>query len=218
MNDPQKMVPRIMMSFAAWQRIMGFTMAAPTHEVAGFAYVEVRGNALYIDRPFILKQTVGLHGADTDALALAELISKLSMETQGPIGLNFQWHSHVDAGAYFSPTDMQSISKTTGDWLISMVVNRRGDMCCRFDTFNPTWFGMEVRVVIDYSNMDPQQALYCEEQVKQHVKVRHNFRPAEETGEMPYGPPNPRLLGSGRDLRPRRLWLARARRWPWWHR
>ena len=46
--------------------------------------------------------------------------------------------------SYFSHTDCETIDQFTGDFLVSIVGNRRGDYLCRVDVFQPIRLGISV--------------------------------------------------------------------------
>ena len=132
-NAPKAGMPIVMMSHEVWQTIMAYVRACPV-EINGFGMVSMihQGN-IYVRDVFILEQeATATHVATNDA-ALAAFLDRHLANGGHPGEIRFQWHSHVDMPARFSATDIALIQRWPGDWLVSLVVNKRGEYSCRID-------------------------------------------------------------------------------------
>jgi len=143
------------MSEATWHKLMAYVIAVGPLEINGFGYVRLtpedtvwldRDGAIWIDDVFIIGQLVTAASANTDKAALDAHIASMVQGGTPMEALRFQWHSHVDADAYCSGTDTDSIDQWPGHWLISLVTNKRGERYVRFDTFTG---GVRVGVEIE---------------------------------------------------------------------
>lgn len=103
-------------------------------EINGIAKVTTYGDAFFIDEIAVLKQEVSGTHAEMDTDDLANFLALRDDFDQWKC----QWHSHVHMGVFWSPTDEGAIKTIgeTGDWLISMVFNKKGEVKTRLDTFN----------------------------------------------------------------------------------
>lgn len=138
-------IPRVQISFQDWQKMMAYVINCPT-EINGFGLVEVRDDIIRVKDVFILDQVASPGHAEVDHDALTHFIHEMVLSGTGnPGSIKFQWHSHVNMESYFSPTDTANIERWPGDWLISLVVNKRGEFRCRLDIFEP--FRVEIDVI-----------------------------------------------------------------------
>lgn len=147
----------------ALEKIMSYIKLCPV-EINGFAYVK-RYDAKTIglmspDDVFITPQVVTMGSADVDATTVSTALA-MATEAGRASEMRLQWHSHVNGPAYFSGTDMNTID-SYGDagsqWMVSMVLNKRGDFSARLDMFAPMRAGVEMevlQVVLD-SDFDDQ--------------------------------------------------------------
>lgn len=77
-------------------------------------------------------------GADTeiDWQAASELFGS----SECPEKIRFSWHSHVNMGVFMSGTDtanVESYGKVGAQYLFSLVVNKKREMCMQYDVFKP---------------------------------------------------------------------------------
>ncbi|HVX24569.1 MAG TPA: hypothetical protein VG992_04505 [Candidatus Saccharimonadales bacterium] len=145
-TNPQQqclVAPRVQIPATVWQKMMAYILNCPT-EVNGFGYVEARGSTLVITDVFILDQVASAAHVETDQLALAAHMEVMRQAGREPSQLRFQWHSHVNMEAYFSGVDTGNIDEWLGDWLISLVANKRGEYSCRLDVLRGLRVGVEV--------------------------------------------------------------------------
>jgi len=78
--------------------------------------------------------------------------------------------------AFFSSIDTGNIDNYNSDWMVSLVVNKRGDYQVRLDIFKPFRISnIPVKILVDIpTNLDLIVA--CQADVQQHVKQQGAFR------------------------------------------
>jgi len=119
-------------------RIMEYAQAA-TGEISGFGSINPHNGI--VDKLFpLMNQTCS--GAETEINP--EMILEFIKSGQSARA-NVWWHSHVNMGCFWSPTDNECI-ETLGQTmtsLLSIVVNKKREYKARFDLFRP------IRVTLD---------------------------------------------------------------------
>ncbi len=129
---------RVVISFDAFQKMMFFVDSCP-YEISGFGIVEESGSTLSIKEVFLVKQSTssqGLH-VETDQKAFNEFVGRLAKNGGDPGKLKFQWHSHANSRVFFSCEDVDTIRAYLCDYMISCVLNKKGEHRCRIDIFKP---------------------------------------------------------------------------------
>ncbi len=174
--------PALLIARSAWDKIMGYTTQCPI-EVNGFGYLKVVDQYTLLlgsaDDVFITPQVASIASADVDGTAVALAFDQAFRAGRGQ-QLRLQWHSHVDLAAYHSGTDMRTIdSYASGGatWMVSMVVNRRGERVARLDIYNPFRTGYLIPVR-EYVELDEELLAACRGELL--TNVRH---------EVPVGKP-----------------------------
>lgn len=106
-------------------------------EISGLSEVGVSPRGFVLKQPFILKQTVTTGSTDLTEAA-AEFVFKLVSENQSPAPFKFWWHSHVNMNVFWSEhADEITARGFQNEFMISMVMNRRGEFLTRLDVFEP---------------------------------------------------------------------------------
>ena len=133
--------PDVYVDAEAMAKIRAWTYHAKG-EVSGLGLVETNiedGRLVSVEvvDVFILKQECSGSSTELDQGEIARLMCEL--ERQGKSDqLKLWWHSHADLGVFWSQTDDQNIERLrTGDFLLSLVVNKAWDVCARLDWFSP---------------------------------------------------------------------------------
>lgn len=110
-------------------------------EVGGLGYVreiEEEPGTLYVDEVFLMPQDVSSahvsfkEGATADAMIRAYEEGKFDR-------LRFSWHSHSNMEVFWSNIDEAAIEdycNAGAPWLVSLVMNKKGDMLGRVDVMN----------------------------------------------------------------------------------
>ncbi len=119
------------------ERIRHYTRLAHG-EVSGLGTVEEFDGGFLVTDLYLPKQACTPAGTELDQEAVATLLMELDNSGKDPGGLRFWWHSHADMNTFWSKTDEQCIeSLANGDYVLSLVTNKRGSMLARLDIFRP---------------------------------------------------------------------------------
>jgi hypothetical protein len=140
---------RVIISKLASQKIHEWTDLAPG-EISGLGVVDTVKNdegfyELHVKDVWLLKQECTGHDTELDDGAVADLMIQWMDEGEGndqkPL---FWWHSHVNMGVFWSGTDDQCVRNLIdgahdepGRFLLSTVVNKRGEFKTRMDMAYP---------------------------------------------------------------------------------
>jgi hypothetical protein len=139
-------------------------------EVSGLGTVEEFDGGFLVTDLFLPKQTCSPGGTDLDQESVATLIMELDQAGKDPGALRFWWHSHGNLDVFWSGTDEQCINNlANGDYVLSLVTNKRGDVLARLDIFRP------VRVTLDKVPVSVRSAgeslrERCREEIMQKVE------------------------------------------------
>jgi hypothetical protein len=170
--------PQLVFPVAVWQRLTGYVDAC-TIEVNGFGYVDLIGSQIHVADVFILDQVATAASVEVSGEALAAYLTDMVRAGVATSRIRLQWHSHVNASAYFSHTDVANIEGyLNADWMVSVVANKRGEFQARLDVFRPfrTWtpIGLMVSIPQDEAVLND-----CREEIRSKVveKVRGKTRP-----------------------------------------
>jgi hypothetical protein len=163
-------LPRVMITLEAFQKIRAWAAICPV-EINGLGYVERRGNDFLISDVFILKQKAGSDQVDMDDAAIHDLTYQLARRGMSTVGLRLEWHSHARHEVFFSEKDLYTINRQQGDYLISLVVNKRGEYVCRLDLYRPfrAAFMVDIEILLPL----PDEALVekCRQDFKELVEL-----------------------------------------------
>ncbi|MDR1300446.1 MAG: Mov34/MPN/PAD-1 family protein [Candidatus Nomurabacteria bacterium] len=169
-NEPENEFVTVHMPHNVWQMVMGFTKSCQ-YEIAGFGYVDqLADGSLTITEAFILKQSVTNASVDTDAEVIALHMTEMVRKGEDPGRMRLQWHSHVDMRAYFSAIDTGQIARYDCPWMVSLVVNKRGEYDIRLDMYKPFRVQIPARLVFDEVIDDSIQVL-CDAEIADKVSV-----------------------------------------------
>lgn len=125
------------------ERIRHYTELA-AGEVSGLGTVEEFDGGFLVTDLFLPKQTCSPGGTDLDQDSVATLILEMDQAGKDAGTLRFWWHSHGNLNTFWSHTDEECINNlANGDYVLSMVTNKRGQVLARLDIFRP------VRLVVD---------------------------------------------------------------------
>lgn len=165
--------PEVFITLKAIKKIECFVRQAPG-EVNGLGIVEERGNDLIVIDAFTLPEEVSPGSADyTDAFN--DFLTDFAVNGGDPAKLRFQWHSHGNIPAFFSPEDLETIENCLGDYRISLVVNKEKQYLCRLDIFKPLrlTFFMPLRVILPklpVISIEKETIKECEEEMTRNVR------------------------------------------------
>lgn len=149
---------------SAAQKLMGFVRACPL-EINGFGIIEQRGHRYVIVDVFITRQHARKNrvvaDGDDECRKLVELMASGVRSEQ----IAFQWHSHVYYAARFSREDITQINKWEGPYMISCVLNKRGEQSCRLDTFRPERTTLSMRLEMGTETVKPNVYELCQKEI-----------------------------------------------------
>ena len=135
-------ITQVWLDLAAHEKLWAWTRMAQG-EVSMLGLVEDGDGGPVITHVFLMKQTCTAASTDMDQADVAKLLFDL-----GAVGVEGQlraWvHSHAEMAVFWSSTDDKCIEGLGGDpYIVSLVVNHKGDVKARIDVFQP------IRLVID---------------------------------------------------------------------
>jgi hypothetical protein len=94
--------------------------------------------ALLVTDFFLVKQQCSPDETTMDACAIAELMLDLEAKNIDSRKLRCWAHSHADMSVFWSGTDDECINGlANGDYLVSLVVNKKRDTMMRLDQYSP---------------------------------------------------------------------------------
>ena len=172
---------------------MAYIQACPV-EINGFGYLDrLTGTTerFVLDDVVILQQSATGVSVDVSAEAVAQHMTEVLLAGGDTGRMRLQWHSHVNMPAYFSGTDLANIEAYRGDWMISMVLNKRGEYELRLDVFKPFRAWTPLKLVIDMQ-ADPAVIAACRNDIADKVTIKKLFRSkAVETADVDIVPVSP---------------------------
>ena len=139
-------------------------------EVSGLGTVEEHDGGFLVTDLFLPKQTCSPGGTELDQESVATLILELDQAGVDTATMRYWFHSHGDLDVFWSRTDEECINNlANGDYVLSLVTNKRGQMLARLDIFKP------VRVTIDQVPVTVRSttdslAERCRQEVAQNVE------------------------------------------------
>ena len=163
----------IYIKHAAWRKIKMWVDIA-SGEVSGLGEVEVVDSKITVTEVYLLDQTSSGSSTEMDSGAVAKLIDDKIRKDGDANNIKLWWHSHADMNVFWSATDDNAIEEfnnetDTNNWFLSIVVNKKGEVKCRIDTFHPVQFFLNdiPLKIVDYT-----AAMYAraEKEVKRKVK------------------------------------------------
>ena len=96
-------------------------------------------SGLRVTDVFLVKQVCSDSDTELDPKSVAELMLELEKQGADVSKLRFWWHSHGSLSVFWSDQDEACVGDlANGEWLLSLVVNKRHDSLCRLDQFHPT--------------------------------------------------------------------------------
>ena len=143
-RDPVQLGIKIQVDAVAYQKLLCWTDVAKG-EVSALGLVEeIRDTdsgaitALLVTDFFLTKQHCSLDETTMDSAAVAQLIGDLETQNIDSRKLRCWAHSHGSMSVFWSGTDDDCVSGlANGEWLVSLVVNKKRDSMMRLDQYNP---------------------------------------------------------------------------------
>jgi len=177
------------------ERIRHYTDLA-AGEVSGLGTVEEFDGGFLVTDLFLPKQTCFPGGTDLDQDSVATLIMELDQTGKDVGTLRFWWHSHGSLDVFWSGTDEECINNlANGDYVLSLVTNKRGQVLARLDIFRP------VRVVVDEVSVSVRsRGQSLRDQCRREVEERVDNIPAPFSPAIGFPGRPPELLPSWGDM------------------
>ena len=126
-----------------------------------------------------------------DPKAVAELMLELEQAGHDVSRLRFWWHSHGRMSVFWSDQDEACVSNlANGEYLLSLVVNKRRDSLCRLDQYHPAHMCINDVVWEVYYPVPVELGAACYEEFKAKVtegtllRVRMNGQVREQVEEL----------------------------------
>jgi hypothetical protein len=158
----------------AWNKMHGWCKAA-TSEVSGWGLVYKDENGRYkVYDVFLPRQQCSSGYTDIDDDAASKLRFKKFKQNKIPLNhWRFWWHTHYNFGTFWSGTDNATVEKlllkgghaTQDEFLISLVINQKGDWLLRADFLHPT-----------HVTIDKLQVYTCPNSRYRPRKTAHNYK------------------------------------------
>ncbi len=149
-RDPVDLGMKIQVDATAMQKLWLWTGLAQG-EVSALGLVdEIRNEdtgaivTLKVTDFFLVKQTCSEADTDLDPEAIAQLMIELEASGIDTSRLRCWAHSHGSMGAFWSGTDNETIvGLANGEWLLSLVVDKKRETMMRLDQFHPVHLYLE---------------------------------------------------------------------------
>jgi hypothetical protein len=168
----QLLRPRLFIPERVIKELDAFVDICPV-EISGFGLVQRTGPETFLlYHVYIVDQEAGPAHTDVDLLALNR--SDDILAEQGAYQDRIlQWHSHVDFAAYFSGVDARNIRRRREALLISLVVNKAGELAARLDVRVNGMLQQRQRPVsvIVLRDRDPGAMAQAERKITEHVRI-----------------------------------------------
>lgn len=139
-------------------------------EVSGYGLVIPHPEGFWIQDVYLPEQDCGGASTEIEPQAVADILMECTDKGVDTTKLKYWWHSHADMSVYWSGTDEDTIKDwVTGDYVISSVFNKKGEVKHRVDLKTP--FPLTVENLIHKMHFDdPDLYNECAAQVKEKVK------------------------------------------------
>ena len=129
--------PTLLLSADVDQRLKHWTDIA-SGEVSCLGLADRTDDGFVVSEVFLLRQTCGAAETEIDQAAVAALLVDLDTAGIDIARVRFWWHSHATFATFWSGTDAHTIDTlATGEWLVSLVVNKAGSRLARLDVCSP---------------------------------------------------------------------------------
>lgn len=127
-------------------------------EISAFGRVEFKDGNAYIIGLTLPKQTNTGTSTEFDSIALSDILVKALQAGIPPESYVVWLHSHAQMATFWSQTDVTNIKRwgISGQHLVSVVSNHKGEHLGRCDIFSPYFLSTECPVEVESSvNFDP---------------------------------------------------------------
>ena len=166
------------------ERIRHYTELAGG-EVSGLGTVEEFDGSFLVDNVYLPTQTCTPAGTTLDEGAVATLLMELEAAGKDSGRVRFWWHSHAHHDVFWSQIDEDCIEGlTNGDYVLSLVTNKRGHTLARLDIFRPTRLTVE-HLQVSVRNRDENLRDACHEELTRNLTEIAAFGPLPDKAPAP---------------------------------
>ena len=117
---------RVIIDRAIYNKVMYWVNKAGTKEVSGLGKCEWRDGAFYVTDAIMIEQTNTSGTTDLDEQATANAMFRMK-DMKGD--MMWWWHSHVQMGVFWSPTDKDTIDRmSAAGVVVATVFNQKYEM------------------------------------------------------------------------------------------
>ena len=167
--------PSVQFSLLCWQKMWALVHACDI-EISWFMYSatdEEKEQAgitadFYFTDVYVVNQICSGVKSDMVGTAVGDLCSQLLDEGKDPSLLNGFGHSHVNMGVSPSGTDEATFERLQSDPLISIILNKKGEVYLRCDTWEPWRHSYLCSYSVDDIPLISES--WGKEMVKEHVE------------------------------------------------
>jgi hypothetical protein len=146
---------------------------AVSGEISGLGRCTTHKGTIYIEDVYLLKQESGHSDTELDPEAVAELMVAVVNAKEDPAELKLWWHSHGSMGVFWSGTDEATAGKFGNGWMLSLVVNKKGESKCRLDVYDPVHLVCEsAELAVWYPLPSKELKAAIEAEVKEKVSSK----------------------------------------------
>lgn len=170
---------KIIIPQAVEAKIHAYVMSVDS-EIAGMGKVKViDASTILIEDVMIYEQEVTGTTADLSPQAMAKWTHQLVQAGGSPKDWRLWWHSHDTMPAFFSKRDTDTMdANEQGDWMLSLVVNKKRERKARLDTYRPFRVivnDIEIEVTGEAFTIPADIALEVSQKVKRAAPVSYSY-------------------------------------------
>lgn len=174
--------PRLRIDSEAFARLHAYVEAAAGEiTLLGSAEYDPLRGELWIRHLMLPEQRCTATSTIVDEEALAKVLLEAAQQS---VSLNLWLHSHADMPVFFSAIDEQNIETAfpQSHYVVSLVVNRKGEMRARLTQFSPIGLEIDDLPVAVGVPADVEQAIRDEVQQKLHLAGPTQYADRFESG------------------------------------
>jgi hypothetical protein len=142
-----------------------------THqEISGLGRVLLHKGNMFIVNLYLLEQECTASDTELKPEAVAEFLTQLITNNEKPEEVKLWWHSHANMGVFWSGTDEGTAAKFGNGWMLSLVVNKKGESKCRLDIYDPIHVTVDnLELIVTHAPASKEMIAAIEAEVKNKV-------------------------------------------------
>ncbi len=180
-------VPSVEIQPSAYVKLWAYVNACPG-ELSGFGLVDFVGGRLLIRDVFVPSQRSSAASSVITEADLTRFLGEMLDSGADTGRLHLYWHSHADFEVFWSAVDLQTVASSfpQADWLLALVLNRRGDVKACLQMYRPVTGRFEDLPVT--LHVDPDLRAQIREEIRDKVRSLGHRAPVAETEKGQWGP------------------------------